>query len=339
MRFLTLLLIAICLQACKILEEQPLREPSSENAPSDLIESCFAPTDFADAEYEAKVCLYQFKETQKHRNTNNAEHQDHLIYLLHGAQANAEFWVTEGRLKKLMEKWPRKVLKHSFASISIRRWNGQETNGAWSMFDQQVKPPTRQVVQVFNQIQNQLEQNLTISQKWKIKTRSILGQSMGGLNATLALVYGDPQVKYDKAAILCPQIYNFSPHSTEFELNEFLENERKLRNNQKIEAQLVRDYIFGFLKSQYPSKELWDQERLIQKFRQLAEKPRKVYISINTNDFLALYPGGQALAMQKDEDDESKLQLQPNVILEKNEQGGRNHCDHNYASLAEFLAR
>lgn len=230
----------------------------------------------------------------------------HVLYYLHGNGGNEKSWATAEH-DQLASQWrkyanaPSAVVTVSFGSSWFLTQSAQEN------FVRKVMP--------------EVEARLGFA----VKKRSLLGESMGGFNASvLALA---PQRPFERIAIVCPAVYNINPHASAREISQFVARQPAGTNTKFILKWF--DKQRGF----YRSAAEFEALNPVRMPERLTSSSTPLFLLGDEKDSLGVYEGAlvMAKAAQKRGLNVQWLSI-PNA----------DHCQHTPASseaLAAFLAR
>jgi S-formylglutathione hydrolase FrmB len=231
-----------------------------------------------------------------------------LAYFLHGRNLDENIWNDDTFYTSMIQKyWAEKQIKPpKVVTVSFGRF--------WLLTPKMSTPSSGLLDTFLNQVMPAVE-----SKTAKPAQRWLFGESMGGLN-TLAVALSTNNL-FQKAASLCPVIYEISPQANLSEIQKFLE---QTGADPKI--------IFGVrqMASEYFANESeWKRFSPLDLIETADPKATpEIYMSVGLYDKYGNFQGAAAFA-RKAKERGFRLQWRPLY-------GG--HCVTDIVSVAEFLS-
>lgn len=123
---------------------------------------------------------------------------------------------------------------------------------------------------------------------FSVRTRVLLGESMGGFNASVMAQQSRPV--FDRIAIVCPAIYNINPYAHGSDVRAFINNQPEGINTSFIHKWLgkQRDY--------YSSGEEFNAIDPTQWTERISDRRFPLYLQANQNDPLGVHDGALLMA-------------------------------------------
>lgn len=230
----------------------------------------------------------------------------HVLYYLHGNGGTEKSWSTpeHDQLASIWRKHPHApsaVVTVSFGSNWFLTASTQET---W-----------------IRKIMPEMEARLGFT----VKKRSLLGESMGGFNASV--LAQAPQRPFDRIAIVCPAVYTVNPHASAREISEMIARQPAGVNTKFIIKWL--DKQRGF----YRSASEYEALNPVRMPERLSSSSTPLFLLGDEKDSLGVYEGALAMA---------KAAQRRGLNAQWVSVANADHCQHSPASmeaLAAFLAR
>jgi pimeloyl-ACP methyl ester carboxylesterase len=196
-----------------------------------------------------------------------------VVFYLHGLEGNSASFIS--RYPKLEPALQAKGAAPTVLTVSF--------GPIWFLTDE-ATPIHPALHQVFvSQIIPQMEARL----KRPIRNRLIMGESMGGLNASeLFLKNGN---LFSRAVILCPAMSILTPFASDQDLQAFL------ATRPYVQAQLVGESR-TISQAEFPTPTIWKADDPLELVTKLSPSAAPVYISSGTHDEWGFYDGAAQFA-------------------------------------------
>jgi S-formylglutathione hydrolase FrmB len=226
----------------------------------------------------------------------------HLLIHFHGRRGNEAWWNdAEAYSGELYEVWrAQRVRPPIVASVSF--------GPLWLLVNQASEGPTLSL------FEREVLPRIEASLRQPVARRSVVGESMGGVNALMVGVRGE---RFQRAAALCPPIYEASPATGPFEIPS-LARRLGLSPSQAL-------LVTGLARRLYPDESVW---RASDPLQALTRTPRTAfYVTCGAADPWRCMPGATRFA-------DTVRGLGGSVDWVPRPGG---HCDVDVESLARFL--
>lgn len=233
-----------------------------------------------------------------------------IVYYLHGTGENAKGWEHNPYFRQVMSLMERQNLHRPLVvTISFGSW--------WLLkdFGNQLHPS---LLKAYLQIQKEIEAEIFKGKE--PRTRTLVGDSMGGFNSLLILAKTD--LHFDKAVVLCPGFAVIGPYSTQEEIQGYLTRNRPFVNDKLVFR------ILDLLKMEFPTPELWQIHAPFNVVKDLKSKAdTHYYVMGNTQDEYGFGEGARLLQAEL-----TKMNLHVTYEVVPG-----HHCVMNPESLVSFL--
>lgn len=253
-------------------------------------------------EYKLPARTYKYCVTQ-----GEGAARQNVLWYFHGIFEDEEKLWSKKEINKIQEVWKAKgISSPTIIAISLgSRWLVKEniTFGRTS---------------IASEITSQILPRLEKSFAGEVRTRMVLGKSMGGFNAFQTVLRS--KVRVDKAAFVCPAFFPIGPHSTFKEVDAYKKRHKPYLNN------LYVDYVHSWTKKEFPNL---NDYSLHHPYLRVLDLPRNmpVYLSVGQQDDFGFNEGTDYMA-------EALANANRPVVYEPLE--GK-HCAYDVDALAAFL--
>jgi pimeloyl-ACP methyl ester carboxylesterase len=253
-----------------------------------------------------KACSY--------RTTNSKSKK--LLFYFHGLNGNVNEWEEERGIPSLLrQQWHDTgvdapiVVSISFGPAWILfEKNSAPESGLLPYFNQVAFP--RVMAWLKQQTPNDFDPNLTL-----------MGVSMGGLNATQVMLKGEQQ--FQRVALVCPALSNLNPFATKTEIRDYIKQTG-------ANGELVEKTARG-TKSFLDTPQSWEVENPFLNVQRLPLRFEQIYLSASQQDDYGFWPGTvQFLTTLRQRLTNTPIQLTWRPLSGP-------HCVSDIISLAEFL--
>lgn len=227
---------------------------------------------------------------------------NHLLIHFHGRRGNETWWNdAEAYSGALYGVWRAQGLEPPIvASVSF--------GPLWLLVNEASEGPT------LSQFEREVLQRIEASLRQPVVRRSVVGESMGGVNA---LMVGVRSERFQKAAALCPPLYEASPTTSPLEIPS-LARQLGLSASQAL-------LITGLARRLYPDESVW---RASDPLQALKAPPRTAfYVTCGATDPWRCMPGATRFS--------DAVERLGGSVEWVPRSGG--HCDVDVESLARFL--
>ncbi len=213
--------------------------------------------------------------------------QNEILYYLHGYSGNELTWLKAH--KKIRKIWNKK--KYT-APIVVGITLGKK----WLLFHKNSKQKSGFLGIFLTRIIPEIEDKI----KRPINKRSILGISMGGLNALQLALYKPDY--FSKIALVSPPFMNLSPYDDQRKVDKYIQ---KVRSTSLSFKEFIKYYIFkkdtikknihymiNSFKDYIPTQEIWLREYPLHSFsRKVYRNFPKIYLSCGKKDEYSFFEG------------------------------------------------
>lgn len=242
---------------------------------------------------------------------------DDVLYFLHGIRGNERSWQREiYYTEQLRRYWKANGLKlPTIVSVSFGEvWllaskNDSPVSGLFELFTMKVLP------------------EIETSMGGLKGRRILLGNSMGGVNAIQLSLKTD---LFDKAAIVCSQMAEFSPFLPREEIDQHIRRTSAWGHFKDRTPELVTksvDEMLAVMRAFYPTEESWDTGDPIKLSQSPFSTKTELYVTVGYHDEYAIYEANEKF-IENLKNVGFKVQWRP-------QWGG--HCVVDVSSLARFL--
>jgi len=203
-----------------------------------------------------------------------------LVYFLHGAGGNEAVWSNSPGYRRVQAIWASQPGKAVPVVISI------SFGPLWLLTD--VPRDNKRTLHA-TLIQEVIP---AIEAKYRIQnpTRSLVGESMGGFNAS-QLLMKDAGV-FEKVALLCPALPTIGPFSSEKDVNAYINRHKPYGRGDWIRN------IIALTKHEFPTELDWKAHDPFTLINKLSFKASKILVSCTRQDEHGFYEGSELFARE-----------------------------------------
>ncbi len=203
-----------------------------------------------------------------------------LIYFLHGAGGNENVWGNSPGYRRAQAIWASQPGKAVPVVISISF--GQ----LWLLTD---VPRDNNRTLHATLVQEVIP---TIEAKYQIQnpTRSLIGESMGGFNATQLLMKDAGM--FEKVALVCPALPTIGPYSIEQDVTAYIG-----RHKPYVRVDWIRN-IMALTRHEFPTEPDWKAHDPFTLINKLSFKASKIFVSCTRQDEHGFYEGSELFARE-----------------------------------------
>lgn len=231
---------------------------------------------------------------------------NHHLYIFHGKDQNVLSWLDRDFYSGLLQQYwqDQKINPPRVIMVSL--------GPVWLLTPTYKNLQQSSIEQINTSLRQEIERTWGAPQK-----RTLLGVSMGALNA-LTYTLSFPQ-DFSKVAILCPPLYQISPHASWKELHQFL-----LDSGAQLRSLIT---LLGIGQYYFPTEKDWSEFSPLERLSKATAHWPQFYVSTGVRDEFGNYQGVVSLV---------HLLRQQGAEVDWHSNSG-DHCSIDTLSLANFI--